>query len=100
MSAIIFAAFHIPNPVLMPVTLLGGYILSKVFIATRNLLPLALAQALVGSLLAITLPAAWHHGLRVGPGYYRVTPGRSPLERVPNSPLSEVSRFGYRFPHG
>src|SRR5947208_12802024 len=44
--------------------------LTRVFISTRNLIPLALAQAVVGSLLAVALPTSWHPGLRVGPGYY------------------------------
>jgi hypothetical protein len=71
LSAAMFGAFHLPNPVLLPVTFLGGYFLSRLFLSERNLVPLALAQALVGSLLSITLPISWHHGLRVGPGYYR-----------------------------
>jgi hypothetical protein len=71
MNGFVFAAVHIPNPVLVPVTFLGGYVLTRVFFATRNILPLAMAQAIVGSLLAVALPAGWHHGLRVGPGYYR-----------------------------
>jgi hypothetical protein len=70
-NAAIFAAVHIPNPVLMPVTFLGGYLLTRIFFSTRNLVPLALAQAIVGSLLAVAVPISWHHGLRVGPGYYR-----------------------------
>jgi hypothetical protein len=69
-NAGIFAAVHIPNPVLMPVTFLGGYVLTRVFFSTRNLLPLALAQTIIGSLLAVAMPPGWHHGLRVGPGYY------------------------------
>src|SRR5262245_31685365 len=70
-SAAVFAVFHIPNPVLMPVTFFGGYILTRVFIAHRNLIPLALSQAVVGMALSFVMPSAWHHGLRVGPGYYR-----------------------------
>lgn len=70
-NGFVFAAVHLPNPVLVPVTFLGGYILTRVFFATRNLLPLALAQAIVGSLLAVSLQVGWHHGLRAGPGYYR-----------------------------
>jgi hypothetical protein len=70
-SGLIFACFHMPNPVLIPVTFLGGYVLSQIFIKHRNVIPLALAQAIVGSLLALILPVSWHHGLRVGPGYYR-----------------------------
>src|SRR5215471_15025927 len=30
-SAAVFAVFHIPNPILMPVTFFGGYILTRVF---------------------------------------------------------------------
>jgi membrane protease YdiL (CAAX protease family) len=70
-NAGLFAAVHLPNPVLVPVTFLGGYILTRVFFSTRNLIPLALSQAIIGSLLSVALPVAWHHGLRVGPGYYR-----------------------------
>jgi hypothetical protein len=70
LSGAIFAAFHIPNPVLMPLTFAGGVILSRVFIENRNLVPLALSHAIIGSLASVTIPLAWHHGLRVGPGYY------------------------------
>ena len=83
-TGIIFAAFHIPNPVLMPVTFAGGVILTRVFVKTRNLVPLALAQAISGTLISIMIPASWHHGLRVGPGYYQfqVTYGNEKIRRV------------------
>jgi hypothetical protein len=71
MNAAIFAAVHIPNPVLMPVTFFGAYILTRVFFSARNLVPLALSQAIIGSLLSVALPMTWHHGLRVGPGFYK-----------------------------
>jgi membrane protease YdiL (CAAX protease family) len=70
-SATIFAAFHIPNPVLIPVTFAGGVILARIFMKYRNLVPLAAAQAIIGALTSVAIPAAWHHGLRVGPGYYQ-----------------------------
>jgi len=70
-SGMIFAAFHVPNPVLMPVTFAGGVILTRVFVKNRNLIPIALAQAIIGTLISIMIPATWHHGLRVGPGYYQ-----------------------------
>ena len=70
-SAVVFGAFHIPHPVLIPVTFVGGYLLTRIFMKHRNLVPLAAAQAIVGSLLTVALPAGWQHGLRVGPGYYR-----------------------------
>src|SRR5262245_619909 len=70
-SAAVFAIFHIPNPILMPVTFFGGYILARAFIAHRNLVPLALSQAVIGLTLSLIIPTAWQHGLRVGPGYYK-----------------------------
>jgi hypothetical protein len=72
LSGIIFAAFHIPNPVLVPLTLIGGVIFSRLFITNRNILSLALSHAVIGSLTSVAIPAAWHHALRVGPAYYSV----------------------------
>jgi len=71
LNGAIFAAVHFPNPVLVPVTFIGGYFLTRAFFSTRNLVPLAVSHAIIGSLLSVALPVAWHHGLRVGPGYYR-----------------------------
>ncbi len=66
----IFASAHWPNPVLVPITLVGGVAMAWLFRRNRNILPLALGQAIVGSLLAWAFPAAWIHNLRVGPGYW------------------------------
>jgi hypothetical protein len=68
---VIFASAHWPNPVLVPVTLAGGAGMAWLFRRNRNILLLALGQALVGTLLGWTVPATWVHHLRVGPGYYR-----------------------------
>jgi hypothetical protein len=68
---VIFASAHWPNPVLVPVTLAGGAGMAWLFRRNRNILLLALGQALVGTLLGWTVPGAWVHHLRVGPGYYR-----------------------------
>lgn len=67
----IFASAHWPNPVLVPVTLVGGFGMAWLFRRNRNILPLAVGQAIVGALLGWSMPAAWVHHLRVGPGYYR-----------------------------
>ncbi|HET9399663.1 MAG TPA: CPBP family intramembrane glutamic endopeptidase [Candidatus Acidoferrales bacterium] len=69
-SAGIFALLHWPNPVLVPMTLVGGFAMCWLFARERNILPLALWQAVLGSLIAWSFPAAWHHNLRVGPGYF------------------------------
>lgn len=69
-AAAVFAALHWPNPVLVPLTFLGGVVMSWLFAQERNILPLAAGQAVVGTLVWWALPMAWHHGMRVGPGYY------------------------------
>jgi len=66
----IFAALHWPNPVLVPLTFIGGTAMAWMFARVRNILPLAAGQALLGSLAWWAFPLAWHHMLRVGPGYY------------------------------
>jgi hypothetical protein len=66
----IFGALHWPNPVLVPLTLLGGTAMAWMFARERNILPLAVGQALLGPLVWWAFPVAWHHMLRVGPGYY------------------------------
>jgi len=67
----IFGALHWPNPVLVPLTFAGGCAMAWLFARERNIIPLAVGQALLGSLVWWAFPMAWHHSLRVGPGYYR-----------------------------
>ena len=66
----IFAACHWPNPVLVPITFAGGSVMAWLFLSERNIIPLAIMQALLGTLAWWSFPVAWHHHLRVGPGYY------------------------------
>lgn len=70
LTGIIFAACHWPNPVLVPLTLIGGAIMAWMFGRVRNIIPLAIGQAILGSLVFWAFPIAWQHHLRVGPGYY------------------------------
>jgi hypothetical protein len=70
LSSTIFAALHWPNPVLIPVTLIGGFGMCILFARQRNILPLTLGQAILGALVWWAFPIAWHHSMRVGPGYY------------------------------
>jgi hypothetical protein len=70
LSSMIFAALHWPNPVLIPVTLIGGFGMCLLFARQRNILPLTLGQAILGGLVWWAFPIAWHHSMRVGPGYY------------------------------
>jgi hypothetical protein len=73
-AGLIFAALHWPNPVLVPLTFFGGVLMTWLFARERNIIPLTLGQALIGSLIWWALPTAWHHGMRVGPGFYSFHP--------------------------
>jgi membrane protease YdiL (CAAX protease family) len=68
--ALMFGAAHIPNPILMVATTLGGFILAEVFARHRNVYPLALAQTVGGFLIAALSPTSLIHNMRVGPGYF------------------------------
>jgi hypothetical protein len=70
LSSFVFGALHWPNPVLIPVTLIGGFGMCLLFAKQRNILPLILGQAILGGLTWWAFPIAWHHSMRVGPGYY------------------------------
>jgi len=70
LAGVVFAALHWPNPVLVPLTLMGGVAMAWLFAQERNILPLALGQAVLGALVWWAFPLAWHHSMRVGPGYW------------------------------
>lgn len=76
LAGLIFGALHWPNPVLVPLTFVGGMVMAWLFATERNILPLALGQAILGALVWWAFPLAWHHSMRVGPGFmdYRVKP--------------------------
>jgi membrane protease YdiL (CAAX protease family) len=68
-AAIIFAAAHLPNPILAPITLIWGLAACLLFLRYRNLYSLALAHAILGITVAIAVPGAVDHNMRVGLGY-------------------------------
>jgi hypothetical protein len=70
LTGAIFAACHWPNPVLVPLTFVGGAATAWMFGRVRNVIPLAMEQTLLGVLVGWAFPMAWHHHMRVGPGYY------------------------------
>lgn len=65
-----FGSLHWPNPVLVPLTALGGGAMCWLFAKERNILPLFIGQTILGGLVWWAFPLAWHHSMRVGPGYY------------------------------
>lgn len=68
-SAGLFAFAHIPNPVLTVATLVWGAVACTLFLRYRDLYSLGVAHAVFGLTLAICIPAAVHHNMRVGIGY-------------------------------
>ena len=68
-AALIFSLAHLPNPILTAVTLIWGFAACLVFLRYRNLYPLAIAHAIFGITIAITIPGPLDHNMRVGRGY-------------------------------
>jgi Type II CAAX prenyl endopeptidase Rce1-like len=66
----LFSLLHWPNPVLVPLTFIGGSVFCWLFARERNIIPLTIGQAILGSLVWWAFPLAWHHSMRVGPGFY------------------------------
>ncbi|HKH98323.1 MAG TPA: CPBP family intramembrane glutamic endopeptidase [Candidatus Sulfotelmatobacter sp.] len=70
-TALLFAAAHLPNLPLAAATLVWGAVSCMLFRRYRNLYALGLAQGLLGLCFAVCIPDALHHHLRVGLGYLR-----------------------------
>ena len=68
-AAALFALVHLPNPILTPVTFVGGWILSDLYRRYRSFLPLGIVHGMVGLALAVSIPDHALHHMRVGLGY-------------------------------
>ena len=66
----IFAAAHIPNPVLVPATFLWGTVSTRLFEARPSVPVLGVTQALLSAMLYVLTPVALNGQFRVGPGYW------------------------------
>ena len=64
--ALLFGAFHLPNPALTLATFAGGLLWATVYQRAPNLFALALSHGLMTWILISTLPGGLLHGLRVG----------------------------------
>lgn len=70
-AAALFALAHLPNPLLVCVTAGWGTAACLLFLRYRNLYTLAMAHAILGIGLAVTIPGGADHNMRVGLGYLR-----------------------------
>lgn len=73
-ATLIFALAHIPNPILVILTLAWGAIACVLFLRYRNLYTLGIAHAILGITVAITVPNHIQHHMRVGIGYLHYHP--------------------------
>jgi hypothetical protein len=71
LTGALFACAHLPNPVLVPATLMWGTVAARLFEHRASVPALALAQTLLSALLYWAAPPALSHQFRVGPGYFR-----------------------------
>ena len=72
----LFTIAHLPNPILTVLTLLWGWASCRLFLRYRNLYTLAIAHAIFGICVAITIPGPVDHNMRVGLGYLTYNPNK------------------------
>ena len=71
MASTIFAAAHLPSPILTTTTLIGALFFCEMFRRYRSIYPLAIVHATLGLTMAAITPDSLLHHMRVGIGYLR-----------------------------
>jgi membrane protease YdiL (CAAX protease family) len=67
----LFAAAHLPSPILTTFTLVGGLFFCEMFRRYRSIYPIGIVHAVLGLTVAMTMPDSVLHHMRVGIGYLR-----------------------------
>lgn len=70
-AATMFAAAHLPSPILTTFTLIGGLFFCEMFRRYRCIYPIGIVHAVLGLTIAATVPNSLLHHMRVGIGYLR-----------------------------
>lgn len=78
-AAGLFAVAHLPNPILSVLTIVWGTLACLIFLRYRNLYPLAIAHAILGITIAVSVPGHVDHNMRVGLGYLKYHRGHRQL---------------------
>jgi|ERR1044071_115833 hypothetical protein len=67
-NGFLFSMAHLPNPILMGMTMVSGTVFTRIFLRERHLIPPALAHALFGIALSFAF-GSLNGAMSVGPGY-------------------------------
>ncbi len=70
-TATLFAAAHLPSPILTTFTLVGGLFFCEMFRRYRSIYPIGIVHGMLGLTIAMTMPDSLLHHMRVGIGYLR-----------------------------
>ena len=70
-AATLFAAAHLPSPILTTFTLVGGLFFCEMFRRYRSIYAIGIVHAVLGLTVAVTMPDSVLHSMRVGIGYLR-----------------------------
>ena len=68
-AAFLFSVAHLPSPLLTVAALFWGIASCALFLRYRDLYSLAVAHAILGLCILVTVPDRVHHQMRVGLGY-------------------------------
>ena len=85
-AAMLFALAHLPSPILMAITLVCGLAGCLFFLRYRSLYPIVLAHAILGIVIAITVPGSVDHNMQVGLGYLTWVDSSVPLGHASKLP--------------
>ena len=70
-AATLFAAAHLPSPLLTTFTFIAALFFCEVFMRNRSIYPIALMHAVLGLIVGATMPDSLLHHMRVGIGYLK-----------------------------
>ena len=68
-TTVLFAAAHIPNPILTVGTVLAGFFFCEMFRHYRNIFPLGVVHVILGLAMAASVSDTLLHHMRVGIGF-------------------------------
>jgi membrane protease YdiL (CAAX protease family) len=85
-AATLFALAHLPSPILMVITLVCGLAGCLFFLRYRSLYPIAIAHAILGIVIAVTVPVSLDHNMQVGLGYLTWADSTAPLSHTARLP--------------